>query len=223
MTTRQIVETFMAHYGYKVAKGEAEHLGSLEAVMPWLLLDIAQDLFQHQIAPLSEHRRLKHLATLWRTNYDKFNGRLFAAFDEDGQEAVVDWMDEFSSEMRNELVMLKIAAAEAVPFDDTDKRMTIGSSWVILTLCYIARTIYKRFYQELRPNSKVRRLSGRNNQLSPERTPEIDAMTHAMEEWPDVYLVENGLKRHISKTPKIDTITNAIIHKCVGWLETEKN
>jgi hypothetical protein len=71
--------------------------GDLTPLLPFFVLDVAYQIYTHDILPL----RCSHQAQRWRTewgrNYGLMNRRFFASFNDEQKDAVIDRMDDLES------------------------------------------------------------------------------------------------------------------------------
>lgn len=145
MTNTEIVERYLRSIGMKRISGD-----TLETLFPFLVLDCQYQLYCKDIAPLPVKHGLKKIRNQWIESYNKFNRRLFDAFDTDEQDEIVDKMDDFSNYIQNDLIVAKVAIMDTVKHLPFEKQNVVGSCLMCNALAQMAQIIFGKVYHNSR-------------------------------------------------------------------------
>lgn len=132
MTVRDVVNSYCKRHDLDIVDGK---IGSNDPapILPFIIMDCAQAEFSREIKPLHMHHELKWLRTQWLAEYKKFNQRLFSGLDIDKADFVCDMMDEYTSYIENDMMIIRVAMMNLVKTLEFDEQKIISS----LMLCNI--------------------------------------------------------------------------------------
>jgi len=143
MTTKEIVDKYMAHHGYVRIQGD-----SIEPILPMLMLDIVFDIYCKLIRDLECRHKVKQAKTAWKESYTTFNRDFFSCYNTDESLLVTDRMDDFEKYVNNEVVMLKLAIMNEMPkHEDFEVRNTVSSAMLCNILAQAAQVFWEKNYR----------------------------------------------------------------------------
>ena len=140
MTKKDIVEKYIAGYGYKRISGQ-----TLEPIMPVLVLDLMYQIHNEWLAEPAKQftRKNRFHHQKWMESYKAFNRRFYGVFTVDEYDEACSLMDDFESVMANDLTIARVAVMSCFPELETDQRIVLGTISVCNTLCHIANGFWK--------------------------------------------------------------------------------
>lgn len=176
---------------------------TLETLFPFLILDCQYQLYCKDIAPLPVKHELKKVRNQWIESYNKFNHRLFNAFNADEQDEIVDKMDDFSNYIQNDLIIAKVAIMDTVKHLSFEKQNVVGSCLMCNALAQMAQIVFGKVYHNNRNESMFSK--------------EIDGVRKFSWKFLNMYYKEN---ENISCN--VEPVNNAIdilCRKSIKWLK----
>lgn len=219
MTKKEMVEKFLRSRGYKIVQGDAEHLATLEAFLPWLMMDLQNSLFTEFIAPLPLKNQLKKARKDWAEAYNRFNAKFFNGFTTDEQVEICDYMDDLEKYMKTDLVRLRCAVMEQIPTDDFNAKQVVSASFACLVLTIIAETVHTKVYQAVRPLTKFQKSTKYHQELRPEPVPELRMIQSKVTYFGSNFAHSAGLG-NILMSEKIQSLMESLGPKAVRWLSS---
>jgi len=219
MTKKEMVEKFLRAKGYKLIQGDEAHLATLEALLPWLMMDLQNSLFTEFVAPLPLKNQLKKARKDWGTAYNNFNAKLFGAFSPDEQAEICDYMDDLEDYMRNDLVMLRCAVMEQIHTEDFKAKQVISATFACLVLSIVAETVHTKVYQSVRPLTSWQTRTKYHQDLRPEPVPELKMIQSKATYFGSNFTHCAGIG-NVYMSEKIQNLMEGIGRKAVKWLST---
>lgn len=110
MTNAEIARAYYKHNNLKLQQGSE---GSLEAILPFIIMDAVYQLYCTYIKPMNVKGQLAQIRNHWSKTYSQFNQHFFRSFDEDQIDYVVDKMDAFD-EYNTEKIMPEIIVTKII-------------------------------------------------------------------------------------------------------------
>lgn len=212
MTKKDIVEKYIAGYGYKRISG-----ATLEPIMPVLVLDLMYQIHNEWLAEPAKQfiqkNRLHHQK--WMESYKSFNRRFYGVFTVDEYDEACALMDDFETRMANDLTVARIAVMGCFPELETDQRIVLGTISVCNTLCHVANAFWHNVFKK-----PYRDVTGRLVAGDPLPNQDIESMIHHSIRLMNEYYRSIGGKRTKALAPKsvVDTI-NVMIKHIWDWLK----
>ena len=211
MTKTEIVERYIAGYGYRRISGD-----TLEPVMPVLILDLMYQLHNEWIATpaksFTQKNRYHHQN--WMKAYRAFNKRFYGRFSPAEYDEVCDMMDDFEATMSNHITIARLAVMDCFPELSTDDSLILGAISLCNTLCHTANALWRNVFRKphISPEGKV--VPG-----DPLPNSDIEGMIHHSIRLMNEYYVSIGGTRKVAQASKnvIDT-TNIMIQHIWDWL-----
>lgn len=210
MTNVEITRAYYKHNNLELQKGSEE---SLEAILPFIIMDAVQQLYCTHIKPMDVKGQLAQIRNHWSKTYNEFNRQFFRSFDEDQIDYVVDKMDAFDSYIQNDLEITRISIMDCFR-QEGDTMQVVASACVLCgVLTVAANTVWQRVHRVVLPRSKYRpyaRIVGEKNPL-----------LTILEKIPYKYLGEYRGKAeviNVSNDPKVEAAVNALCRKMIHWL-----
>lgn len=144
MTKKDIVEKYIAGYGYKRISG-----ATLEPIMPVLVLDLMYQIHNEWLAEPAkkfiQKNRLHHQK--WMESYKSFNRRFYGVFTVDEYDEACALMDDFETRMANDLTIARIAVMGCFPELETDQRGARNDIGLQHALPYRERLLAQRLQE----------------------------------------------------------------------------
>ena len=148
MTRKEVAEKYLAGSGIRIVNGDC-----FEFVIPFIVLDIVYDLYGKYIRPLDVKFKLNQIKKLWKKSYDTINKDFFAHFSPDEIDWVIDFMDDFTTYLHNDITILRIQMLTQMNgIDDNGKDVVVAASLAGMlsdaALTYLVET-YKRTIKKI--------------------------------------------------------------------------
>lgn len=139
---KEIIDKALRSRGMKRVSGE-----TMEPIMPYLLADVAYQIYEADIRPLPLRHRMKQMSRDWVKRYTLFNRPIFANLTQDETCELTDWMDSVNERLSNEITMIRAKIMEALcEIPDFERRKTISSFLLCHIFAQYADCSYQRVY-----------------------------------------------------------------------------
>lgn len=125
MTNRDVLNAFLKGYNKSILHGSADDFSPL---LPFLLLDLAWQIFKKHIGPWKLTGKAKQAKNDWLKAYDAFNKKFFSCFDADQAVYVTDKMDSLEEYIAHDLVVAEsmiTSQFKYLEFDDQMRAMAV--------------------------------------------------------------------------------------------------
>ncbi|MBQ6762342.1 MAG: hypothetical protein IJP49_06280 [Bacteroidales bacterium] len=212
MTKKDIVEKYIAGYGYKRISGQ-----TLEPIMPVLVLDLMYQIHNEWLAPAAKGfvRKNRYHHQKWMEAYKAFNRRFYAAFTVDEYDEACLLMDDFESVMSNDLTIARIAVMGCFPELETDQRVVLGTISVCNTLCHIANAFWHNVFRK-----PYRDVTGRVITGDPLPNADIESMIHhSIRLMNEYYRSIGGKRAQAPASQSVEDTVNVMIRHIWEWLK----
>lgn len=218
MTKYEIVSRFLGHKGYKVIQGKLDETVDLEAIVPWLLMDLQKTMYNRHIKDLNAKQELKTDRAEWLDAYLKFNDKVFLPFKEDEHGEIIEFMDQLEEYVGNDLALIRLAVMKMVPTENILHRQVVSEAYLCNVLTNMARTIHHTVFKEVKPMTHWQKKYKYFQEFTTEPTPELDEIDTCSARWTTNYVKKNGIG-NVRRSKEIDDLTNLLCKKVVRWVK----
>ena len=206
MNIDKLVDTYMAHLGYRRIAGHGA-----DPILPFFMLDVMLSIFNKEIKPVECKHKLKQIKKQWKAIYDRFNGEFFSLFNYDETSDIIDLMDSFDEYINNDVVMTKVSIMSVLPqsmsFED---RNILASASLCNIMAQSAQIIWKNIYRDAKGNER--------------ENFEIAGIERMSSKWMAMYFDKrSGDLINLNSSSKICQCVDQLCHKMVEWLNTQKS
>ena len=210
MTNAEIARAYYKHNNLKLQQGSED---SLEAILPFIIMDAVYQLYCTYIKPMNVKGQLAQIRNHWSKTYSQFNQHFFRSFDEDQIDYVVDKMDAFDEYIHNDLEIARISIMDC--FRQEGETMQVVASACVLcgVLAVAANTVWKRVHRVTLPRSKYRPYG----RTISEENPLLTILEKVPYKYLNKYRGEVG-NIDISNDPKVEAAVNVLCRKMIYWL-----
>lgn len=210
MTNAEIARAYYKHNNLKLQQGSED---SLEAILPFIIMDAVYQLYCTHIKPMDVKGQLAQIRNHWSKTYSQFNRQFFRSFDEDQIDYVMDKMDSFDSYIQNDLEITRISIMDCFR-QEGDTMQVVASACVLCgVLAVAANTVWQRVHRVVLPRSKYRPYARTVGEKNPLLT--------ILEKIPYKYLGGYRGKAeviNVSNDPKVEAAVNVLCRKMIHWL-----
>lgn len=210
MTNAEIARAYYKHNNLKLQQGSED---SLEAILPFIIMDAVYQLYCTHIKPMDVKGQLAQIRNHWSKTYSQFNRQFFRSFDEDQIDYVMDKMDSFDSYIQNDLEITRISIMDCFR-QEGDTMQVVASACVLCgVLAVAANTVWQRVHRVVLPRSKYRPYARTIGEKNPLLT--------ILEKIPYKYLGGYRGKAeviNVSNDPKVEAAVNVLCRKMIHWL-----
>lgn len=210
MTNAEITRAYYKHNNLELQKGSEE---SLEAILPFIIMDAVYQIYCTHIKPMNVKGRLAQIRNHWSKTYSQFNQQLFRSFDEDQTDYVVDKMDAFDAYIQNDLEITRISIMDCFR-QESDTMQVVASACVLCgVLTVAANIVWQKVHKVTLPRSKYRPYAKAVGKKNPLLT--------ILEKAPYKYLGEYRGRAEaidVSNDPKVEVAVNVLCRKMIHWL-----
>lgn len=147
MTNRDIVQSYLAAYGIKQVKGPAMVEGEIAPLTPYLIADIAQSYYRHNISPCKWKQEKARLKRKISEGYKEFFDTLTKPLTLDQQIYIGDKNDEFIAHIEKDLFVTEIAYQNCfIDCADIEQQKILGGLLMCGNLAKTAVEFYEEMY-----------------------------------------------------------------------------
>lgn len=144
MTRKEVAEKYLAGSGIRITEGDG-----FEFIIPYIIMDVVyNEYYLKVIKRVKAKHEFKQLRERWRRAYDTLNRDFLKYYDEDQQGDVMDFMDEFTSYVSNDLTILRIQVLNLMPqttMEDADIVIAGAISGMLSEAAHLClKNIYKK-------------------------------------------------------------------------------
>lgn len=139
------------------ARGLVYKTGNRESIaplMPFLLMDIAYDLWKKKVTPLPLKFEAKQLANAFINDYTSFNKPFFAAFDDDQRDWVIDRMDELGAYLEHDIFITQISLMNLFNDRPIEEQDVVASILLCGAITQMAQIIYGAVFRTRKGNDE---------------------------------------------------------------------
>lgn len=147
MNNRDVVQSYLGAYGIKQVKGPAMVEGEIAPLTPYLIADIAQSYYRHNIAPCKWTQDKARLKRKIVDGYKEFFDTLTKPLTLDQQIYIGDKNDEFIAYIDKDLFITEIAYQNCfIGCTDVDQQKILGGLLMCGNLAKLATGCYEELY-----------------------------------------------------------------------------
>lgn len=181
--------------------------------LPYMLIDMAYELYQKDIKPVDCKHRVKHIQKQLGQLLTDFFKQFFTGFSVDEQCEITDLMDGLEEAIHNDIVRYKLTVMNAVKAEDVDIKKRIASGFTCSVLMETATRLYNYIYSR---NTRVCGIytSIIGNQI-------MEGTANIASRWTGLYARECGINQ-IDIDNVIDSIYETIVAKACRWARKQK-
>lgn len=155
-TISKLVEIFLKSKGMKKISGDENDASPL---LPMIMMDSAYQVWCKYIKKVPCKHEMKKLKNEWIDNYNKFNKDYMRVFDDDGQDFVIEMMDNFEKFIEHDMMIVFVQFSNLVINEPLERQEVIASGLLCNVLCQSARIVWERVFinapYEVRHNAYI--------------------------------------------------------------------
>lgn len=141
MTNDQITDKWLSSIGLRRERGH-----SLEAILPFLMLDVNYSIYQSTVRPIECKREMKMWKKRWIESYNRINRAFFRAFSDEEQDAVIGIMDDFSNYISNDVMIARVQVMNILKDLDLEHQKVCSDLVIANVLAQSAQVIWDKCY-----------------------------------------------------------------------------
>lgn len=172
---KDIVRAYCRYNGLRIIEGDC---GGVEALYPFLLMDLVYGIYQKEIAPVPARHGMKRARSRWKEAYGLFTRGFFAAFNEEERDRIVDVMDEYGKWMEGSVMVARVAMMEGMKDREFEDQKFLSACMLCNCLSQCAQMVWGMIFLDERGK--------------PVRNRYIDAVEKASLEFADGWFDERG-------------------------------
>lgn len=148
-TPSTLLDTYFTYHNLTLLSG-SEH--DCAPLMPYMLMDAMNLIYDDYIKPLDLKHNLKHLRKQWHDAYLRLTSDFFRCFNADQQGEVVEIMDGLSAHIHNEVELFRVAVMNHFMHIESDTRVTLSAIIACNHLAQSAQILWKWVRRSRRGN-----------------------------------------------------------------------
>jgi len=212
--TNDLAKKFVGHNELKVLAGE---YGIMDLFYPFLLMDVAYQIYASDIKPIPCKTEMKRTRNQLADAYNSYWKRFFTIYNRDEADNIVDMMDEYSTFLQNQVMQLKVAAMNVIVryVPDFEGQRILSSCFVSSILSHCANTVHELIFK--------------NSLGEPRKDADISAVERYTRDFSDWYIERNTTCREcipVGSDKAVGNVVDALIQKIARFpelLEHKKN
>ena len=142
MTNDQITDKWLSLIGLRREKGH-----SLEAILPFLMLDVNYSIYQSTVRPIECKRDMKMWKKRWIKSYNRINRSFFRAFSDDEQDVVIGIMDDFSNYISNDVMIARVQVMNILKDIELEHQKVCSDLVIANVLAQSAQVVWNKCYR----------------------------------------------------------------------------
>lgn len=138
--SKSLLDTYLTYHKLAILSGSEYDCVPL---MPYMLMDAMNLIYDDYIKPLDLKHNLKHLRKQWHDAYLRLTSDFFRCFNVEQQSEVVEIMDNLSEHIHNEVELLRVAVMNHFMNVDASTRVTMSAILACNHLAQSAQILWK--------------------------------------------------------------------------------
>ena len=201
-----IPETYLKHYNLKLIDDEI----GWHVLLPFLVLDVMQQIFYKEIAPLKFKHEMKHAKNVIAREYKLFNSEFWSIFSHEQQDEIIDIMDSFTENTKDSITIARIQVMNEMTDLSLEQQNVCAAMDMINILAKSANIFWSNIF------SKVKSLRNGNPHISAIEFASRTLFKSYFAEYSNLYVNQND-------NDNIVNSMNVVIKRMVDFVKSLEN